>query len=247
MRVASSSSSPATALGAAALVEALCADPQTLARLAQALVAAGLADEVHASIQAAVTQHARQEAGRLIAGVVATGSGWLIPATASTPTKAMVFLGGSALAVACVVATPILPDLTAGAQVWVEPVNGSAADLLIVALRAFTGTPAVTSQGSQIATNTSAIASNASAIAANASAIGGKVSKSGDTISGNLTVNGTAAISVINGAITIDVEGGQTVIRTGAGAANIVIQVNGHNWVFDSSGNLTTPTGAVIH
>lgn len=242
------------ASAAAALVEALCHDPQTLARLAQALVAAGLADEVHASIQSAVTQHARQEAGRLVAGVVATGTGWLIPATAFTPAKAMVFLGGSALAVACVVATSILPDLTPGAQVWVEPVNGSAADLLIVALRAFVGTPAVTSQGSQIATNTSAIA-------ANTSALGGKVAKAGDTMTGPLTVNG--AVSFDNGtihsngsgtltavqflgAVSVDVESSQTVFRPGSGAIDIIIQVNGHNWQFRNDGVLITPSGANI-
>lgn len=166
---------------AASLVNALTSDPQALAQLAQALVSAGLAEAVHTSIDAAVAQHARQESGRLLAGTVSTVTGWLIPATGSTPAKAMVFLGGSAHASACVVATPILPDLTVGAQVWVEPVNGSMADLLIVALRAFTGTPAVTSQASEIATNTSAIA--------------GKVSKSGDTISGGLTVGGVLAVS----------------------------------------------------
>lgn len=68
-----------------------------------------------------------------------------------------------------------------------------------------------------------------------------KVNKSGDTMTGTLTV------VTLAGAVSVGVESSQTVFRTGAGAANIVIQVNGHNWVFDASGNLTTPSGAVIH
>lgn len=146
MRAASSASSASAQASqktsAAALINALCADPQALAQLAQALVGAGLAEAVHSSIDAAIGQHARQEAGRLLAGVVSTQSGWLIAASGGAPTKVMVFLGGSTQAVACVVPPHLVADVTAGAQVWVEPVNGSHADLLVVALRAFTATPA---------------------------------------------------------------------------------------------------------
>ena len=125
----------AASMNAAALVEALCADPQALAALAQALVRAGLADEVHASIDAALAQHRRTEAGRLLAGVVSTQVGAIIAASGGTPAKAMVFLGGSATAVACVIPPHLTASITTGVQVWVEPVNGSMADLLVVAAR----------------------------------------------------------------------------------------------------------------
>lgn len=134
MRVAS----PTTPVNpnAAALVEALCSDPQALALLAQALVRAGLAAEVHASIDRALAQHRRTEAGRLLAGVVSTASGAIIAASGGTPAKAMVFLGGSATAVACVLPPHLTASVIAGTQVWVEPVNGSMADLMVVAARA---------------------------------------------------------------------------------------------------------------
>ena len=125
-----------SSISAAALVNALCADPQALAQLAQALVRAGLADEVHASIDAALAQHRRTEAGRLLAGVVSTNSGAIIAASGSVPAKAMVYLGGSSVAVACVLPPHLTASVVAGTQVWVEPVNGSMADLLVVAARA---------------------------------------------------------------------------------------------------------------
>lgn len=126
----------ASHLSAAALVSALCADPQALAALAQALVRAGLAAEVHASIDAALAQHRRTEAGRLLAGVVSTNTGAIIAANGSVPAKAMVFLGGSSVAVACVLPPHLTASVVAGTEVWVEPVNGSMADLLVVAARA---------------------------------------------------------------------------------------------------------------
>jgi len=104
--------------------------------LAQALVRAGLAAEVHASIDAALIQHARSEAGRRLAGVVSTQTGAIIAASGGTPAKAMVFLGGGATAVACVLPPHLSASVVAGTQVWVEPVNGSMADLLIVSARA---------------------------------------------------------------------------------------------------------------
>jgi hypothetical protein len=136
MRAASPGSPSSTALSAATLVGLLCSDPQALAVLAQALVRAGLAAEVHASIDAALTQHARTEAGRRLAGVVSTATGAIIAASGGTPAKAMVFLGGGATAVACVLPPHLSASVIAGTQVWVEPVNGSMADLLIVSARA---------------------------------------------------------------------------------------------------------------
>lgn len=130
------SSGNAGGVSAASLVMLLTSDPEALSVLARALVTAGLADEVHASIDAALTQHRRSEAGRLLAGVVSTNAGALIAASGSVPAKAMVFLGGSTVAVACVLPPHLSASVTTGTQVWVEPVNGSMADLLIVAARA---------------------------------------------------------------------------------------------------------------
>ena len=97
---------PAQAAAAAgatpnAVIAALINDPAALSALASALARSGLADEVHASIDAAVAQHARGEAGRLLAGVVSTLTGWLIPTAGSVPAKAMVFLNGGSVATAC--------------------------------------------------------------------------------------------------------------------------------------------------
>lgn len=131
-----SSAAASASLSAATLVDLLCNDPQALAVLAQALVRAGLAAEVHASIDAALAQHARSESGRLLAGVVSTNSGALIAASGGVPAKAMVFLGGGVTAVACVLPPHLTASVVAGTQVWVEPVNGSMADLLIVSARA---------------------------------------------------------------------------------------------------------------
>ncbi len=144
MRVAAAAAAakPTDQTNSRALVNAIVSDPQALAALAAALAQSGLVDEIHTSITATVAAHARGEAGRLLAGVVSNLTGWLIPAGGGVPAKAMVFLNGSSVATACVVASYVLPDLTAGAQVWVEAVNGVRADLLIVGLRAFTATPA---------------------------------------------------------------------------------------------------------
>lgn len=84
------------------------------------------------------------------------------------------------------------------------------------------------------------LASLLASVNSNTSAISGKVSKSGDTMTGSLTV------PQIAGAVSVDVEAAQTVFRPGSGSVDIVLQVNGHNWVFDASGALTTPSGAVI-
>lgn len=65
---------------------------------------------------------------------------------------------------------------------------------------------------------------------------------------GNISTNGAGVFTCLNyqGAIAIDVESSQTVMRVGAGAVNLVIQVGGHNWTFFPNGQLTTPTGVVI-
>lgn len=61
-----------------------------------------------------------------------------------------------------------------------------------------------------------------------------------------ISFNGTVTAPTFGGAIAIDVESSQTVMRTGVGAINIVIQVNGHNWVFRNDGKLITPSGQTI-
>lgn len=68
---------------------------------------------------------------------------------------------------------------------------------------------------------------------------------SGGTGTG-ITFSGTVTAGQYQGPIAIDVESSQTVIRTGVGAINIVLQVNGHNWVFRNDGKLITPSGATI-
>lgn len=101
----------------------------------------------------------------------------------------------------------------------------------------------------------------AATLASLLSSVNGKVSKSGDVMSGGLTVNGPVSFDSggissngagsltavqFQGAVAVDVESSQTVFRTGVGAINIVIQVNGHNWVFRNDGKLITPSGATI-
>lgn len=122
-------------------------------RLAEQLVRA--AERVAASGQ-------RHAPGQLLPGTVSTLAGALI---AGPPMRAMVYLGGATHAVACYVAPHVQTDLAAGQDVWVEPVNGSRADLWIVGIRAFNGTPLA--QQALTAANNAQSAANAAQSTAN--------------------------------------------------------------------------------
>jgi hypothetical protein len=90
----------------------------------------------------------------------------------------------------------------------------------------------------------SSVNSNASAISSANSAIAGKLANDGGLI--YTSGGGTLTVVQIAGPFTVDVESSQTVFRPAPGALNIVIQVNGHNWVFRNDGKLITPSGATI-
>lgn len=131
---------------AADIVAALSRDPVGAKALAQLvehqLVTDGqFAQAVMQAVEAAHAKGRVSAPGRLLAGTVSSATGAIQPAGGGAPATAYVLLGQAATPVTCVVPSHILPDLTPGAEVWVEPVNGSQRDLLIVAIRAFTGTP----------------------------------------------------------------------------------------------------------
>ncbi len=109
-----------------------------MAKLLQANFAAHL---VGASTQLASASRARGPGMRL-AGTVSTLSGAITgPTPGSAVCVAMVFLHGASTAVACYVPPHIVPDLATGQDVWVEPVNGSITDLMVVAVRGAEATP----------------------------------------------------------------------------------------------------------
>lgn len=143
MQVGGSAGGGGHKLSGAALVQAVLADPAACRALADAL-GAHLAPVLVATAARVASGHQAGQAGRRLAATVTSGSGAIQAASGGKPAVALVSVGGAATPVAAVVPAHILPDLTAGAEVWVEPVNGNPQDLLVTAIRAFTGTPTAT-------------------------------------------------------------------------------------------------------
>lgn len=127
-------------LRGADLVRAVLDDPAATRALADAL-GAQLAPTLAQTAARVARGHQTGQAGQRLAATVITGSGAIQGASGGKPAVALVTLGGAATPVPAVVPAHVLPDLAAGAEVWVEPVNGNAHDLLVTAIRAYTGTP----------------------------------------------------------------------------------------------------------
>lgn len=128
-----------TGLTGQAILSALHGDASALAALsadvASVLFSGGFAAEIIAAIEAVVGSSQTAGPGRKIAGTISTGTGALELNGSSQAYIAMVFLNGAATAVACYVPTHIRSQIATGQEVWVEPMNGSMNDLMIVALR----------------------------------------------------------------------------------------------------------------
>lgn len=111
-----------------------------LDRLAQAVAALlltdGFAEQVVAAAERVSASRQRHAPGMLLPGTVSTNAGAIIT---GPPMKAMVYLGGAATACACYVAPHVASSVGAGTDVWVAPVNGSRADLMVVAARNSSG------------------------------------------------------------------------------------------------------------
>src|SRR5690242_8212512 len=95
------------ALSARALVAQLANDPNALAALTQLvehqLASGGLGQSIEAAAERVAAQARTTAPGRLLAGTVSTAPGAIQAAAGSVPARAMVFLGGSATAVAATI------------------------------------------------------------------------------------------------------------------------------------------------
>lgn len=133
---------------AEALVARICADPTALRLLAQVLgrqlLNGGFAAQLVDAADQIAASHRSRGPGRRVAGTVATGTGAIVGPSAGQPCIAMVALNGSAFLTSCYVPPHVAPDLAAGQEVWVEPINGTT-DYMVVAVRNFQSTPAATS------------------------------------------------------------------------------------------------------
>lgn len=134
-----------TPQGSAALVQAVLADPAALAALANAigqhLLDAGLASQVVQIAQSVSAARGEHAPGHLLAGTVSTLAGALQAPSGSTGALAMVYINGASTATACAVPPHVWPDIATGQDVWVQQVNGTSGDYIVVAVRGFTGTP----------------------------------------------------------------------------------------------------------
>lgn len=131
-----------TAAAAAGIVAKPSATDQLIQQVASALLTGGFAAQIISAVEAVVGTQMSSAPGKLMAGVVSNSAGALQTPTGGEPYQAMVFLNGSAQAVPAVVPTHLIPDISTGAQVWVQAINGRADDLMIHSIRAFTSSPA---------------------------------------------------------------------------------------------------------
>ncbi len=127
------------AMSGGAILSALQNDSTALAALTQEiggnLLTSGFAIEIISAISAAINSGQAGGAGRLLAGAISSAAGALLLNGSSQAYEAMVYLNGSATAVACYVPTHLRATIASGQSVWVQPINGNMSDLVIVLLR----------------------------------------------------------------------------------------------------------------
>ncbi len=216
----------AGALTAEALIALLSTDAraqQALAGLVMQQLLQGnfAAQVVRASAQLASASRARGPGTRL-AGTVSTLAGAITgPTPGSAPCVAMVFLQGAATAVACYVPPHIVSDLATGQDVWVEPVNGSISDLMIVAVRGETATP-VAAQALTNAATAQTAANNAQSTAN--TALADATSHSGKMTMLAAPYQFANGVSITTGGTSYTMTGGSTGVPTDARA----VLINGY-------------------
>jgi hypothetical protein len=122
-----------------AVLAALMNDPNAMSQLMQALagslLSSGFTAEIIEAIESIVNTSSATTPGHLVAGTVSTLTGALQLNGSSVPDVAMVFLNGAATAVPCYIPTHIRSQIATGQEVWVMPVNGSYADLMVFSIR----------------------------------------------------------------------------------------------------------------
>lgn len=140
MRVGNGGKSTAGDLTAENLLAALQRNPAVMAQLAAALGghlfgAGGVSQDVVDAIERVVTTKQNAGPGRLLAGKVSTLPGAIQAGDATHATIAMIFLSGAATAMPAFVPSHLEAIIAAGAQVWVQPINGAMDDLMVVSTR----------------------------------------------------------------------------------------------------------------
>lgn len=94
------------------------------------------------AIEAVVFKRVNNGPGSLLAGVISSSAGAIQWASGGNPTTAMVFLQGGSVATPVYIPPHLEADIVISQEIWVTPVNGRRDDLVMVAVRAFTGVPA---------------------------------------------------------------------------------------------------------